>query len=122
MVAKLKSLLDQCGIAYREEEKSIFIELPNNFGELQIYDLEDNDDLLGLVGSDWHTHSECLGDPDTPKEELALNFISEIFSGKYFLIEEKEPGKCSKRIIEDDLESYVKYLPTGTEYKIYNET
>ena len=122
LVNNLKPLLSNSGIEFREDDNSIFINLPNNYGELQISDLEDSDDIVGLVGSDWHTHSECLGDPDIPAEIKVLEMVRNIFSGKLLLIEEKEQGKEVRKTIEEDLEAYLKWLPTGAEYKIYNET
>ena len=122
LVNNLKPLVSNSGIEFREDENSIFINLPNNYGELQVSDLEDSDDIVGLVGSDWHTHSECLGDPDIPAEIKVLEMVRNIFSGKLLLIEEKEQGKEVRKTIEEDLEAYLKWLPTGAEYKIYNET
>ena len=121
-VTSIKPLLEENGFLFREQDESIFLDLPNGFGVLQIIDLEGDDDLIGLEGSDWHTHSECLGDPDVDKTENIINFLSDIMSGKYMLIEEVEPGKEPRRIIEDDFERYIKYFPKGTKYKIYNET
>ena len=122
IITELKPLLTKKGYEFREENESIFVELPNGFGELQIYDIEDDDDIIGLSDSDWHTHSECIGDPDTPKADKALKFIIGIFSGDYLLIEEQESGKAPRKTIEDDLKSYLEYLPEGTKYEIYNQT
>ena len=122
LVKNLKPLLSKEGIEFREHENSLFIYLPNNYGELQVSDLESNDDIVGLVGSDWHTHSECLGDPDSPAEVKVLEMVKHIFTGKLLLIEEKEEGKEVRKTIEENLEHYLKWLPPGTEYKIYNET
>ncbi|GAB1270342.1 hypothetical protein NBRC116493_35960 [Aurantivibrio infirmus] len=121
-VANIKLILQKNGILFREQNDSIFLTLPNGFGELQIMDLEGGDDLIGLVGSDWHTHSDCLGSPDMEKSEKIMSFYSDIMSGKYLLIEEVEPEKEPKKTIEDDLKKYIKYLPKGTKYKIYNKT
>ena len=122
LVEKLKPLLSKADITFREDENSVFIYLPNYYGELQVSDLENNDDIVGLVGSGWHTHSECLGDPDISAEQKVLEMVKNIFSGKLLLIEEKEEGKEARKTIEENLEHYVKWLPPGTEYKIYNET
>jgi hypothetical protein len=122
LVNNLKPLLLKEGIEFQEDEKSIFIKLPNNYGELQVSDLENNDDIIGLVGSDWHTHSECLGDPEISAELKVLEMVKNIFTGKLLLIEEKEEGKEVRKTIEENLEHYLKWLPPGAEYKIYNET
>ena len=55
LVKNIKPLLSKEGIEFREHENSLFINLPNSYGELQVSDLENNDDVIGLVGSDWHT-------------------------------------------------------------------
>ena len=122
LVKNLKPLLSKEDIEFREHENSLFFNLPNSYGELQVSDLENNDDIIGLVGSDWHTHSECLGGPDISAEQKVLEMVKDIFSGKLLLIEEKEEGKEARKTIEENLEHYLKRLPPGSEYKIYNET
>ena len=121
IITELKPFLSEERCKFREADESLFIELPNGFGELQIYDLEENDDLVGLVGSDWHTHSECLGNPDTRAANV-IEFLSKIFSGHYLLIEEQAPGKKPRKLIEEDLKSYLKWLPRNTTYKVFNKT
>ena len=53
LVEKLKPLLSKADITFREDENSVFIYLPNYYGELQVSDLENNDDIVGLVGFGW---------------------------------------------------------------------
>jgi hypothetical protein len=122
IVNKLKPLLDENGIEYREHEESLYIPLPNKFGELVVFDLDEGDDIIGLAGEEWHTHSNCLDNEHLSAEEKIAIFIKDIISGKYLLIKEQEPGKHPVRTIEDDLASYKKYLPEGTKYEIYNKT
>ena len=121
IVTELKPLLEENEIKFREENDSLFIELPNCFGELKIYDLDGKDDIVGLVGSDWHTHSESLGNPNTKAKNI-IEFLLKIFSGQYLLIEEKEPGEKTRKTIEDDLDAYLKWLPKNSEYNIFNKT
>ena len=121
IIPEIKPLLIEGKYKFREEKESLFIELPNGFGDLQIYDLGENDDIVGVFGADWHTHSECLGNPDTRAKNI-INFLLKIFSGQYLLIEEKEPGKQSRKIIEDDFIKYLRWLPKGTTYKVFNKT
>lgn len=98
----------------------MFVVLPNGFGELEISDLDEGDDIIALVGEQWHTHSDCIqGERLTPQEKI-LNFLKDIFGGRYLLIKEQEQGKEPVRIIEDDLETYKKYLPEGTRYEVFN--
>lgn len=122
IVSELKPLLEREGYEYREHEHSLFIALPNNFGELEIADLEENDDIIGLVGEQWHTHSSCLENENLSPAEKIIQFLRDIKNRRYLLIKEQEPGKDAVKIIEDDLESYKKYLPARTTYAIYNET
>lgn len=120
IVDELRPLLIESGYMFREHEGSILIELPNGFGELLVCDLENNDDLIGLLDSEWHTHSDCLGPVEVPRAIKVKEFVSSIFAGEYFLIEEREPGKSPAKMIEDDLESYKKYLPDNTTYRVFN--
>ena len=122
IIIELKTLLENEGYKFRGEDESLFVELPNGFGELQIHDLGENDDDVGLAGSDWHTHSECLGNPDMPRTKKIIEFLSKIFSGEYLLIEEQEPGKKPRKLIEDDLKRYLRYLPKDTKYTVFNRT
>lgn len=120
IVHKLNPMLQKEGIAYREEENSLFVVLPNKFGELEISDLDEGDDIIGSVGEQWHTHSDCIeGEQLTPQEKI-LNFLKDIFEGCCLLIKEQEQGKEPVRIIEDDLETYKKYLTEGTAYEVFN--
>jgi hypothetical protein len=120
IVHKLKPMLQKEGIAYREERNSLFVVLPNEFGELEISDLDEGDDIIGLVGEQWHTHSDCIeGEQLTPQEKI-LNFLKDIFKGCYLLIKEHQQGKAPVRTIEYDLETYKKYLPEGTTYEVFN--
>jgi hypothetical protein len=52
--------------------------------------------------------------------EAVVIFVTSIFSGQILLVEERETGKPVRRTIVDDLESYLKYLPEGAQYKVYN--
>lgn len=109
IITELKPFLIEEGYQFREADDALFIELPNGFGELQIYDLEDNDDVIGLAESEWHTHSECLGDPDIPRTIKIIEFLSKIYSGQYLLIEEQRLGKKPRKSIEEDFSSYLKW-------------
>jgi hypothetical protein len=60
MIDTIKKLLRKHGIAYRETGDRLRIDLPNNFGELEIGVLGDNDTVVGLVGYPWHTHGDVL--------------------------------------------------------------
>jgi hypothetical protein len=53
--------------------------------------------------------------------ENIASLLRDIFNGRLLLIEEQEPGKAARLTIEDDLEAYLKYLPAGAEYRIYNK-
>jgi hypothetical protein len=122
MFQELSRLLEGASISFRVEEEKLRIPLPADFGELEVASLDDNDVILGLLGSDWHTHGDQLrqygGSTDV---EAILVFLNEVITGKILLIEEKETNTEARKTIEDDLEAYLKYLPMGTQYKIYNE-
>lgn len=122
MLSDLKPILEKEPFPYKEENGSLIVELPNGFGELDITDLDEDDDIICLVGEDWHTHSSCLENEELSPAHKVKEFIKDIYSGKYILIKEQEPGKKPIKIIKDDLESYKKYLPEGTSYEIFNNT
>ena len=118
---KLKPLLIKEEIEFREEGNSLFVILPNKFGELEITDLEDGDDIIELVGEQWHIHSNCFRGEHLGPHEKILHFLKDINEGRYFLIEEQEPEKEPVRTIENNLEYYRNNLPEGTTYKVFNE-
>ena len=124
IVKNLIPFLEKEGINYRGYSTRIRVPLPNDFGELEIGDLEKGDTIVGLVDDDWHTHGEILKSEEGGKieAEAIYLFIKRIFEGKYFLIEELEDGKSVRRTIVNDLEKFYKYLPKEVEVKIYNET
>ena len=122
MLDNLKLTLANEPFPYRIENDSLIVELPNGFGELDISDLNENDDdILGLVGEDWHTHSSCLENEELSPAQRVNEFIKDIYSGKYLLIKEKVVGKKPIKTIVDDLESYENYLPKGATYEVFNK-
>ena len=114
--------LDENNIAYYIHRSSIRIPLPNDFGELQIDDLENDDDIIGLVGEKWHTHSDLLLDyyNTTSKAELICSFVKDIIKGDFLLIEEFRNGKSLGRQI-DHKESFKIGQPKDITIKIYND-
>ena len=122
LIHELALLLSTESFPYREESNSLFVKLPNEFGELEISELDETDDIIGLVGEEWHTHSSCLESEELSPAHKIIKFIKDIFNGSYLLIREQEPEKKSRRTIEESIESYKKYLPEGTVYEVYNKT
>ena len=122
IVDHTKPLLEKEGIVYYEYEGRIRIPLPNEFGELEIDDLDDDDSIIELIGSDWHTHGDLLTfyGGDSEPEAICL-FVKGIFEGKYFLVEERKAGKVTRKYIEDDRVSVFKYLEPDEEAIIYND-
>jgi len=108
--------LDELHITYKSEGAVISIQLPSEFGVLEYRELSDNDDILGLVGGSWHTHGSVEGGV----MGLAL-LVKNMFSGKLLLIKEVSPSNEERRTIEGCLEDYLKWLPEGTNYEIYNK-
>jgi hypothetical protein len=47
VISEIRPFLIEEKYQYREADETLFIELPNGFGGLQIYDLDDNDDVVG---------------------------------------------------------------------------
>ena len=116
MLNEFKEKLDEIDIPYKFDGAVIFIQLPGGFGELEYKELPEDDDVLGLVGDPWHTHSSVEGGVS----KLA-SLVKNIFLGKILLIKEVAPNNETRRTIEDSLEDYLKWLPEGTKYEIYNK-
>jgi hypothetical protein len=117
--------LDAAGINYQAIENGrLHIQLPHNFGVLEVGAVGDHDTIVGLVGQDWHTHGDVLKGyyfSRSPTEVDAIAaLISAIFAGHLALVEEQWSGKTS-RFICHELEQYLKNLPKGAEYKIFNK-
>ncbi len=123
IITELIPLLKSGNIKYSECGDRIRVKLPNDFGEIEVGDLPGNDDVVGLVDEEWHTHSDCLKSYEgKTKAEAVYLFLKGIFEGRYHLIEELKDGKKVRRTIEDDLEKFYKYLPPDLKVKIYNQT
>jgi len=104
------------------EHDCIHIKLPNDFGILEIKIWNEKEDTIQLLRGDFHTHGEQEAlEFDLPKEKAIAMLVNKIFSEEYLLIEEKESHKYAKKLIAPSLNKYLKYLPTGTEYKIANK-
>ena len=101
----------------------IHIPLPKDFGTLEVKFWSGGDDSIELLEGDFHTHSEVLAeDLGTSRHDAVSKLMENIMSGSFLLIIEREPGKAPRKIIEETLDKYLKYLPDGTTYEIANET
>jgi hypothetical protein len=108
IVDQTKPLLENEGIAYYEYEGRIRVPPPNEFGELEIGNLDEDDSIIGLIGSDWHTLGDLLtyyGGGSEP-EAICL-FVKGIFERKYFLVEQRKAGKVTRKYIQDGRASVV---------------
>ena len=124
LASQVAVLLDTMGIRYTQFEECIRIELPSGFGQMEIGGLPDGDSIVGLLNHEWHTHGSLLlpeyGE-DVPAAIAA--FIGAIFSGELKMVEFQLPGEKAKRIIEDDIESFLANKQPGevdTVFKIEN--
>ena len=124
LASQVAVLLDTKGIRYTQFEECIRIELPSGFGQMEIEGLPDGDSIIGLLNHEWHTHGSLLlpeyGE-DIPSAIAA--FIGAIFSGELKMVEFQLPGEKAKRIIEDDIESFMENKQPGevdTVFKIEN--
>jgi hypothetical protein len=115
MVKELKAKLAINGISFNSKEDGISIALPFEFGELEFFDQPNNDDILLLSGEDWHTHSSVEGGL-----EGIFTLIQKILNGEFLLIKEtSSEGGIAKRI-EAEINEYLKWLPQGYTYVVYN--
>jgi hypothetical protein len=131
LAQEIAAQLDVRKIGYTVADNGrLRIPLAKNFGELEVGSIEDettmpNDTIVALVNSDWHTHGDVLkgyryANAKTIPDAI-MAFIADVFANQYYLIEEDEPGKKPKRLITEELDRYLKYLPPGAKYKIYNK-
>tara|TARA_R110002072_G_C7616584_1_gene505523 strand:+ start:17 stop:472 length:456 start_codon:yes stop_codon:yes gene_type:complete len=121
-LTKISRSLTSSDIAHDFYHDCIHIALPNNFGTLEVKAWPEGDDSIGLLEGDFHTHSDVLAkDLGTEPHEAIGSLIQKVLSREYFLIEEREPGKPPRKLIEPSLEQYLKYLPDGADYEIKNE-
>ncbi len=120
---KIASELESSGILFKFSDDRILVELPNDFGTLEITICKNDEDSIQLLNGDFHTHGDLEAvEKNISREQAIRELIEEIFSGELLLIEECESGKKPRRIIENSLDHYLKYLPEGTTYKIFNKT
>jgi len=117
--------LTKAGIAhYVLGDGRIRVPRPNDFGELEIgaINTAGPDSIVGLVGHSWHTHGDVLSAENGGAGHVGgiVQFVRDIFAGRYLLIEETMPGKSARKTIVRDLDRYLDHLPDGATYKIYN--
>jgi len=121
LFAIVAKLLTQKGVQFSSREEGLHIALPSGFGEIEIGKLEGDDTIIGIVGHEWHTHGDLLVPAygnDIPSAIVA--FLDAIFSGELKMIEYQLPGEKPKRIIEDDLESFLKYQQPGERNRVFD--
>lgn len=131
LAQELSAQLDAKNIGYSVADNGrLRIPLANHFGELEVGLIESetslpNDTIVGLVNSDWHTHGDVLKGYRyaTAKTipDAIMAFIADVFANQYYLIEEHEPGKKPRRLITEELDRYLKYLPPGATYEVFNK-
>jgi hypothetical protein len=121
IAAAVARLLRENGIPFSLHDEHLRVALPSGFGEIEIGELEGEDTIIGLVDHEWHTHGELLvpdyGD-DIPSAIVA--FLDAIFSGNLKMVEYQLPGEKPKRIIEDDLESFLTYQQPGEKNRVFD--
>jgi hypothetical protein len=121
-LTKISKSLASKKIAHDFYHDCIHIALPNQFGTLEVKAWPEGDDSIGMLDGDFHTHSEILAQElGTSLYDAVGSLIDRINSREFLLIEEREPGKAPRKLIERSLDQYLKYLPEGAEYEIRNE-
>jgi hypothetical protein len=121
IAAAVVRVLCEKGIPFSLHEEHLRVTLPSGFGEIEIGGLEGDDTIIGLVDHEWHTHGELLVPDyggDIPSAIVA--FLDAIFSGNLKMVEYQLPGENPKRIIEDDLESFLKYQQPGEKNRVFD--
>ncbi len=114
-------LLRAKGISFSPHDEHIRVSLPSEFGEIEIGELKGKDTIIGLVGHEWHTHGELLVPHFGDEIPSAIEaFLDAIFSGDLKMVEYQQPGEAPKRIIEEDLESFLKYQQPGEKNRVFD--
>jgi hypothetical protein len=121
IASDVAALLREKGIPFSPHDEHLRISLPSDFGELEIGKLGETDSIIGLVGQEWHTHGELLMPGYGFNIPSAIvGFLDAIFSGDLKMVEYQLPGEEPKRIIEDDLESFLKYQQPGERNRVFD--
>jgi hypothetical protein len=108
------------GFEFEPQGDQLRVPLPSDFGVIQFVELKDGETILGLVNHEWHTHGELLipdYGADIPSAVVA--FLEDILFGRLKMIEFQLPGQKPKRIIEDDIETFLKYKQPGEMVRIF---
>ena len=114
--------LGKGSITFKYVDNAIHIPLPNEFGILEIRLLGDNDDSIQILNADFHSHGTVeAAEYETTREKGIRKMVENMFNGKLLLIEETEEGKEPRRLVQCSMEDYLKYLPTNTTYRVFNE-
>ena len=114
--------LQKGGITFSYVNNAIHIPLPNEFGTLEIRMLSDDDDSIQIINADFHSHGSVeAAEYETTREKGIRKMVENIFNGKLLLIEETEEGKEPKRLVRCSMDSYLKYLPKNTTYRVFNK-
>lgn len=120
LLRDIAARLARKGIPCRAAASDISLSL-GEFGTLMLKIDDSGADTIGLVGSEWHTHSSCLksASPDEQVVDTLCQFITRVMEGELYLIAETAPNGAVARTIEEDLTDYEKYLPTGYTYELF---
>ena len=130
LASKLIPLLESEGMKFRIYGNRIRVALPNNFGELEIGNLGDNDTIIGIPEGDSgkfgsHTHADILRETydEDSDEGAVLTYLKLIFAGEILLIEERKNGVTLRKYIQElFLEFSHSYVDDeGVEVIVHNE-
>jgi hypothetical protein len=120
---RISQELDIVHIEHTVYHDCVHINLPNEFGILEIKVWGENDDSIQIFDGDFHTHGELEAiEFGLCKEKAIAKLANKLITGEYLLIEETEPNKKPRKLVAQSIDDYLKYLPKGTEYKIANGT
>jgi hypothetical protein len=116
IATEVAAKLIQAGIAfYPTDHGHLRVPLPGGFGEFEIgaFGEGSEDSICCLVGDPWHLHG---------RSATLFNLVCEVFDGRCLLIEERAPGKASKKYVTHDFAEYLDDLHQCATYKVYNAT
>ena len=122
-LSHFSAALVSAGIDHACYHDCIHVDLPGEFGIMELKVWPDGDDSIGLLDGDFHTHSSVLAVEYETTPALAFaKLLKEISQSKLLLIEETAPDGRRRKTVEDSIQEYLRYLPEGTTYRVANET
>ena len=120
-ITLLSTALEQVAVAHECYHDCVFVTIPG--GQLEVKIWEDGSESVQMIPGDFHTHLEILAmEHETSGENAFASFVRSILDGRRPVIQETSPEGVVRTTIEESLESYLQYLPSGATFRVLNAT